>query len=690
MGKKNARPHKTSKKHATRKKDHANPRGVFEANPRGFGFVKTPEGDFFIPESKAGNALDGDLVEIAPMTSGGRKNIRNIDHGKYGATRAASAAKRDEAKIVRVLERKHETIIGRYEVAGPFGVVVPDDPRIKHDIFTLRSQNPDIEDGSYVRVRIVEYPTRKSSATGVIEEVLGHAGDEKLSMERIIARHNLETEFSAEACAEAAAARLEVETALGNGYRDIRDRFIFTIDPDDAKDFDDALSIKQLDDGTYRLGVHIADVSAYVGWATSLDLDARKRATSVYLADRVIPMLPPELSENLCSLRPGEERLCMTCDVHLDAKAQVIDYDLYPAVMRSTIRLTYGEALSLLQGADASDDLQKKLSALEIGDGALPLQEALTICSSLAKARTKKREGLGGIEFSTREARIMLDEEGHPTGIAVREKDDATTLIEEAMILANEIVATHLENHDAPCAYRVHEAPARDALANLLPTLQEFSWFSKEDGRSLLTGNPFAIQKILKACEGRTEQELVTMLMLRAMMRALYSPENSGHYGLGLKSYCHFTSPIRRYPDLIVHRMLKAQLGFAQPALKSQIAQLGWLCEHASEMERVAEAASFDSQKVKMAEYMAPFVGQEFDAMISGVMSYGLYVRLDDCIEGLVPVRTLGDEYFVYDEDRHILKGSETNTTYRLAERMRVRLTEVDQALARLDFVIVA
>ncbi len=645
---------KRRKTKPTRSKAHSYPRGVFEASSRGFGFVKTPEGDFFVPQSKVRDAMDGDTVEVSPIAVRGARKGHND--------------RRDEARIVRVIERGHSTLVGRYEVAEPFGIVVPDDPRIRHDVFTQRAANPEIPDGAMVRVRILEYPTRKSAAFGEVVEVLGHSDDAALVIERVIARHNLDTVFSADALAEAAEAKLDVDGAIASGYRDIRDRYVFTIDPSDAKDFDDALSIKEIAPGKYRLGVHIADVSAYVEWASAIDLDARKRATSVYLPDRVIPMLPPALSENLCSLRPGEDRLCMTADLFVDENANLLDYDFYPAVMCSRLRLTYDEALaSLVSGGGQAAD-------------------KLAICSKLAKARQKHRESLGGIEFSTKEAKVKLDDKGVPIGIDIREKNDATELIEEAMIFANEVVATHLFQRDHPCAYRDHESPAVEALARLVPTLQEFKWFTTDDTAAVRTGSPFAIQRVLGECKGRAEEELVTMLMLRAMMRAVYSPQNAGHYGLGLAAYCHFTSPIRRYPDLIVHRMLKHALGLRQPDFGGQTKSLKWLCEHSSDMEREAEAASLDAQKTMMAQYMEQFIGDEFDAIIAGVASYGIYVRLDNCVEGLVHVRSLGDEYFAYNEDRQTLRGVESNTTYRLGQRIHVRLTEIDSQLARIDF----
>lgn len=721
------RKHK-SKKHSTRSKPKGAPRGTFEANPRGFGFVKTAEGEFFIPESKTRDAMDGDVVEVAPVRSD-RKKLPGaksaIAPGKRGMGARPHAGKRDEARVVRVVERRHTELIGTYEIAEPFGIVVPEDPRIKHDVFTQRSKNPDIESGTMVRVRILEYPTRKSAAVGEVIEVFDEGAASDLSIERIVSRYNLETAFSEGSLSEASAAKLDVGAALASGYRDIRDRFVFTIDPTDAKDFDDALSLERVAEGEFRLGVHIADVSAYVDWGSSIDLDARRRATSVYLADRVIPMLPPELSENLCSLRPGEDRLCMTVDLTLDAKARLLDYDIYPAIMRSSARLTYDQAQMLLDeldegqaravlageggaegacggasGAERSADSAQSApeggatiasapTSVSVPTPIDPLTWRLAACSQLGQARAAHRESQGGLEFSTKEAKVALDADGHAIGIVVREKTQATELIEEAMIFANEVVATYLADREMPCAYRVHEAPAADALEGLVPILQEFKWFTSEMAHGLPTGNPHVIQRVLDECDGRSEQEMVTMLVLRAMMRATYTPENGGHYGLGLRCYCHFTSPIRRYPDLMVHRMLKQALGFAQQGFKDQAKSLKWLCEHSSEMERNAEAASFDSQKAKIAEYMAAFVGEEFDAIVSGVVSYGLYVRLENCAEGLVPVRTLGDEYFAFDEAKHQLRGVESNAAYHLGQRVNVRLVEADPDLARLDFVLI-
>ena len=656
-----------SRKHATRSKPKSYLSGTFMATSQRFGFVRTKDEEFFIPASKCKDAMDGDVVEISVADPRGSKRGKL----KKGNERNLTSSKRVEARIVRVLERKHSEVIGRFEVAPPFGVVIPDDPRIKHDIFTRLSDSPDIKDGSTVRVQILEYPTRRSAATGKVVEVFSEDDSSALQAEKIIARYNLPSSFPEEVLEKAKDATLDVEGALEKGYRDIRDRFTLTIDPADAKDFDDALSIEEVSPGEFRLGVHIADVSAYVPWSGVIDAEAQKRATSVYLADRVIPMLPPKLSEELCSLRPEEDRLCMTCDLYIDEHANLLDCSLYPAVMRSDLRLTYEHAQEMIE-SDANDEVSNKLRLL----------------SYLAKERERDREAFGGIEFNTEEAKVVIDDDGKVVDIKVRQKTDATKLVEEAMIFANEAVATYLYTNDFPCAYRDHERPSSDSLSALVPVFQEFKWFKSDMTEELSAGNPHMIAHILDVVKGRIEEQMITMMLLRAMMRAVYSPENEGHYGLGLKAYCHFTSPIRRYPDLIVHRMLKSALEFKQKGMKGQVAALSFLCEHSSEMERNAEAASFDSQKQKMVEYMEPRIGESFDAVISGVVSYGLYVRLGNCVEGLVPVRTLGSEYFVFNEARHELRGSETNQTYRLGMPVHVKLVSADVALSRLDFAM--
>ncbi len=658
---------------ATRRKPQANPTGVLMSRAEGYGFVQTAEGEYFIAERARGGAFDGDLVEVAPLA---RKGASRRGRGATDAGAADDGAGLPAARVVRVIDRAHDTVVGRYEVADPFGVVVPADPRIPYDVFTMRADYPDVPDGALVRVRIAQFPTAKSAATGHIEEVIAEAADDaRVGVDLIIARHKLETVFSKGALAEAAAATVDEEGALAAGYRDLRDRFVFTIDPADAKDFDDALSLEYLEgEGLWRLGVHIADVSHYVPWNSSVDLDARRRATSVYLADRVVPMLPFDLSDDVCSLAPGVVRRSMTVDLYLNDEAAFVRADIYPALIRSDARLSYGEADAILV------DYKETIAA----GGELAWR--LVQCSRLARLRDEARERAGGIDFATTEAKVVLDGEGRPADIALRRKTDATRLVEEAMILANETVAGYLEARGFPCLYRVHEAPASDALGSLIPVFQEFPWFTRPMEARLVAGNAATIQEVLAASAGRSEGELVSSLLLRAMKRAVYRPENLGHYGLASEVYCHFTSPIRRYPDLVVHRMLRAALTRRPEKFDQEVAALPWIAEHSSDMERVADEAARQSQELLMIEYLAQFIGQAFSAVVSGVAAWGLYARLECTAEGLLPVRALGEEYFAFDPVRYTLTGEDTGKVYRLGQRVPVVLKVADPATTTLEF----
>ncbi len=692
-----------------RRSPRSNPRGVLIARAGGFGFVSTAEGEFFVPASAMGGAFDGDLVELAPLPSrrgGGRPGA---------AGRGRREEEKPAARVVRVLDRAHDTVIGRYEVAEPFGVVVPEDTRIPYDIFTMRADHPEVPDGALVRVRVTQFPTRHTAATGVVEEVIGTAEAATLGVDVIVARHKLETEFSEAALAEARAAVLDAEGALSAGYRDLRDRVTLTIDPADARDFDDAISLDWVGEGApsgarrglWRLGVHIADVSHYVPWGCSLDLDARRRATSVYLVDRVIPMLPEELSNELCSLKPGEERRSMTVDLYLDDAGDLVRYEAYPALIRSDARLTYDEAQALIEAADVGEEAMDEgadggegrpeggARAAQLPSGALrpplaaadadPIAARVVAAARLARLRRGIRARAGALDFDTVEAKVQLDAEGAPLAIRLREKTDATELVEQAMVLANEAVARLLEERGFPCLFRVHEPPAPDALGGLVPVLQEFPWFTEEMAARLVTGDAHAIQAVLAASAGRAEGELVSMLLLRSQRRALYRPVNDGHYGLGLGSYAHFTSPIRRYPDLVVHRMLRAALTKRPQRFDQEVAALPWIGEHSSDMERVADEAARESQELKMVEYLANHVGESFPAVVSGVASYGIYARLECTAEGFLPMRALGREYFAFDAARHVLTGEETGRTFRLGQRLPVTLVRAEPATRKLE-----
>lgn len=680
---------KKRRKSPTRRRARAHPRGVLSVTMQGFGFVQCAEGEFFIPASKMAGAFDGDFVEVAPV---------HINHQHKQTYKGHQLGDRPTGRVLRVIHRHHESVIGRYEVAEPFGVVIPEDPRIPYDIFTLLKDNPDIEDGAMVRVRLLEYPSSKSAATGVIEEVLGSQESAHLDAEYVIARHQLETRFSEASHVQAKKATLDEAGAILAGYQDLRERVLFTIDPDDAKDFDDAVSFEEVAalkevpkeaKGTlWRVGVHIADVSHYVAWGSSIDLDARRRATSVYLADRVLPMLPEELSSDLCSLRPHEVRRSMTVDLYLDDRANLVYAEFYPALIRSAARLTYTQVQEFLEREGCSSATPAQTKSASLDPRFIPQEIAERICalSNIAKMRLVRRRRLGGLEFDTVEARVLLNADGHPYDVELRRKTDATSLIEEAMILANEAVAEFMNQEAFPCLYRTHEAPSIERLSELASLLQELPAYHKLDVGKFVLGDQSVLQGVLQTAQGRLEQELVTGLLLRCMKRAVYQPNCEPHYGLALNSYTHFTSPIRRYPDLVVHRMLKSCLFEKSATFDEEVHALKWVAEHSSHMECIAEAASRELQEMKMCELLQEHIGEVFDGVVSGVTTAGVFVRLPNSAEGLVPLRLLGNEYFAFDSVRHTLTGSDSGQEFRLGQQISVVLCGIEKRRRHIDF----
>lgn len=638
--------------------------------------MKTAEGEYFIPASKLYGAFPGDLVEVARV-SGAR------DRG-----RATSTTRKPTGRVVKIISRGTDRVIGRYEVAEPFGVVIPVDHRIPYDIFTFRKDDPTIEDGSLVEVEIVEFPSRNSAATGRVTRVIGKGETSDLEIDLIIAQHKLETEFSDQALEEVAACSLDVVSALESGYRDLRDRFIFTIDPVDARDYDDALSVEREGD-LIHLGVHIADVSGYVPFDSALDYDARRRGCSVYLVDRVIPMLPEALSNKLCSLVPAEDRLAVTVDVTLRASdAQVVSYDIFPSIINSKARLSYDQAQALIEVPESASQAEviEAFEEHEAPFGAISLDhetiqalaQKIACAKQLSDRLYAKRFAAGCMEFNRVEARAILDANNDPIGIRYRRRTDATKLIEEAMILANHLVAQWLTERSMPCIYRTHAAPGRDALFSLYEILQEFDAYKALDKTLFCAGNPHVLQQLLAIPVDEQTHELVSMLLLRSMKQALYSTTETGHYGLALEHYCHFTSPIRRYPDLMVHRMVKEALFSRSETFEAEKHSSAWIAEHSSEMERVAAKAEMQSQLVKLIEYLQGFVGERFETIIYNVSTFGVVLRMENTVQGFLPIEELGDEYFSYNPERGVLTGSDTGRTYRIGQKLEVILADAD------------
>ena len=626
--------------------------GRISMNRKGFGFVSAPEGDIYVGARDTHGAMHGDTVGIRVSGHGGK-------HGRSGT-------------VVKVLERANEMLVGRFERSGRLGVVIPSDPRIRHDVFVPQGSSAGAVTGDIVVVRLTAYPSRHNAAQGVVDEIIGHEGDPGLEIEIIIREHTLRTEFPPEALEAADAIVLDAQEALRDPTReDIRGWFTITIDPVDARDFDDAITCERIDGG-FRLGVHIADVSHYVPWDGPVDLEARKRATSVYLVDRVLPMLPEHLSNNICSLNPNEDRLSFSVVMDLDRDGVVTAYRLFRSVMRSDRRFNYDEVDGWLAGdAPFPDETSEAL-----------LRDFAQVAGKIGQRRVAR----GGLDFETVEAKVRLDEDGKPLEVVLRERTQATNMIEEAMILANEIVAGHMTEVGAPMVYRIHEDPDPDALSEVAVILREFDYPIKD----LYGASPATFQKIIKFAHGRPEKRLINSLVLRSLQRARYVHYLAPHFGLASEAYCHFTSPIRRYPDLLVHRLLAAQLaGVLDTDPAASISpELEWLSEHCSVMEREAESAEDESVALKLAELMAEHLGEEFEGIITGVYSYGLFVQLDNTAEGLVHVRTMADDYYHLDSERFLLRGEDRGAVYRLGQRVRVRILNVSVAEGRIDLEI--
>ena len=708
------RKHRGGNRHGpTRPRHTARLTGTVRITDAG-AFVETAEGTFRLTQRGVREAMGGDTVTVS------------LHRGPGGQPRAV---------VEGTISRAATSLVGTYDQAGPLGVVRPLDTRSHHDFFVLPQDSSAAEHGvaagDVVSARIVSYPSRFESGVVTIERKIGGADAPDLGIQCIMARYDLADGYPAEAVSEAEACALDVESALEDPLRrDIRDRFVMTIDPVDARDFDDAISVERTARGGWRLGVHIADVSHYVPWGSHVDMEARRRSTSVYLADRVLPMLPEALSNDLCSLRPDVDRLAFTVDIELDRRGRVRDFAAYPSAIRSRVRTDYEAVDALLAredgagapgtegvpcpegtpgaGADATAQAAARAARARAAAAAhgVDLVSFLRDADALARARLRIRHARGAIDFETVEVHAVLDDEGRPQRIAVRERTRATSLIEEAMLLANECVAGWLSDRGLDAAYRVHEAPAADELAAASKTLAEIGAIDRGSAAAIRAGDPSAIEAAVEGARGTGFAPLVNALLLRAMQRAVYRPHNLGHFALGAEAYCHFTSPIRRYPDLLVHRELKRQLAFdrlGRAAARERAAALTGtgdqslarvlpqLCRHASTQERLADAAAHASQKVKVAQYYAARVGERLAGSVSWIDRMGAFVRLDETgAEGLVRMADLGgDEWWDLDEDLLMLVGSSTGRAISLGTRVIVEVAAANPVRGHVDLRLV-
>lgn len=631
--------------------------GVFSGNARGFGFVaiEGQEEDVFIPADRTGGALHGDRVQIV------------IDSEGRGG--------RPEGTVVRILEHANETLVGTYEKGKGYGFVIPDNQRISKDIFIPQGCSQGAVSGHKVMVKIRDFGEKKGKKPeGVITEILGHIHDPGVDILSIVRAYNLPEDFPGAVKNQLKQIPDEVKKDSWAGRKDLRDLPTVTIDGEEAKDLDDAISIERAGDG-YLLGVHIADVSHYVQEHTPLDEEAFKRGTSVYLVDRVIPMLPHKLSNGICSLNEREDRLALSCLMEIDSQGNVTGHEIAETVIRSDRRMTYTAVNAIV----TDHDPQVTAEYAEFAEMFLLMKE-------LADILRKKRHARGSIDFDFPESKIVLDEKGKPLEIKAYERNAATRIIEDFMLLANETVAEDYFWQELPFLYRTHDKPDEDRMKRLGTFINNFGYVLRMPGGQVY---PKEIQKLLDKVEGTPEELLISRLTLRSMKQAKYTTENTGHFGLAARYYTHFTSPIRRYPDLQIHRIIKESLhgGLTGKRISHYEKILPQVAVQTSALERRADEAERETDKLKKVQYMERFIGQEFEGVISGVTSWGFYVELPNTVEGLVHISELRDDYYVFLEERYELSGEMTGKTYKLGQTIRVQLTGCDRFSKTIDFI---
>lgn len=633
--------------------------GKFQGHQRGFGFVIADEErpDIFIPADNVNGAMNGDKVLA--------KVLKEENKGK-----------KCEGEIARIIERSNKTIIGTYEDSKNFGFVVADDKRIAQDIFIPKAERNGAKTGQIVIAEITEWPEKRRNPEGRIIEILGNKGDKGIDILTIIKKHKLPEEFPIKVEAYADNIAEEIPEEEYKRRTDLRDLRMVTIDGEDAKDLDDAVSIEILANGNYRLGVHIADVSHYVKEKNPLDKEALKRATSVYLIDRVIPMLPKKLSNGVCSLNPKVDRLTLSCFMEIDKKGKTVDHEILETIIKTNERMTYTDVTKILR--DKDEETIKKYEYL---------YEDFKHMEDLCNILNKKRMGRGAIDFDFEECKIILNEFGKPIEIKPYERAIANRVIEEFMLTANETVAEHMFWLNVPFVYRIHEDPDEEKLIH-------FSEFAHNLGYAMKWGqeiHPRMLQEVIASVKGKKEEMVLSTLLLRSMMKAKYSPECSGHFGLAAKYYCHFTSPIRRYPDLMIHRVIKEVIngGLSEGRVEKLRKEVDIAAKQSSDMERVAMEAEREVDDLKKAEYMSERIGQEFEGIISSVTNFGLFVELPNTIEGLVHMSSLDDDYYVFDERHLTLVGERTKKMYRLGEEVKIIVSKVDLASHEVYFDIV-
>ena len=633
-------------------------KGTMRVNKKGFGFVEVEnmEDDIYVSQDNINGAIHDDIV-LVEITS-----KMTLD--------------RLEGRILKIIKRQVQRYVGEitFDNKGK-GHIILDDSKVKLNIEIKKEDSLNAVDGHKVVVELGKRLNNNTKYEGKVVEIIGHKNDPGVDILSIIFKYNINVDFPDDVKEEVSNMTMEVSEDELEGRRDLRGEEIFTIDGDDTKDIDDAISIKKLANGHYELGVHIADVSYYVKEGSPLDNEAMERGTSVYLVDRVIPMLPHELSNGICSLNPNVDRLAMSCVMEFDGSGKQISYEIFPSVICSRIQMTYKNVNSILE---------KNV----VPEGYESYENSLRLMAELAKILRKAKTRRGYIDFGVDEAKILVDEKCVPTDIILRERGVGENLIEDFMIAANECVATHIYFMNLPFVYRVHEVPKEEKIRSFLGFIGTLGYQVPGDIKDT---RPTTMQKLLEFLHDKPEFKILSSLLLRSMQKAVYKPENLGHYGLASSCYTHFTSPIRRYPDTTVHRLLRTYLiegKMDMATIRKWEEKLVYITEHSSSRERAAVDCEREVEDMKMAEYMEEHIGEEFEGMISSVTSFGMFVELDNLIEGLVPLRDMKD-FFHYDEERMTLTGERSNIKYSIGERVVVKVIRASKEEKTIDFEVV-
>ena len=635
--------------------------GTYRKNQKGFGFVKleNQEEEVYISRDNSLNALNGDTVSIQILNDSNK-----------------TENKKEEGKIIKIIRHEKDTVVGTFQKNRNFGFVVPDDKNFGTDIFVSKSNWGKARNNHKVLVKILEYPKKGKNAEGKIVEVLGGVNEAGVDMLSLIKQYELPYKFPEEVVAEAKAFGTQIDKADLPNRKDLRQDIIFTIDGEDAKDLDDAIHVEKLPNGNYKLDVHIADVSHYVREKTELDKEAYLRGTSIYMLGRVIPMLPRELSNGICSLNAGQDRYTLSCSMEITPKAKIISSDIYKSVINVTERMSYTDVQKII---DRSDEEVLKKYEKYINE--------FDLMAELATILKEKRKENGYLNLDIPESKITLDENGFAIDVNKYETYFANEIIEQFMLAANETVAEKFYWLQAPFIYRNHEAPDLDKVKELNKMLYNFGYkirISKED---IIYPNEFA--KILEDVKGKETEKVVSNIILRTLRVAKYEAENKGHFGIASKYYCHFTSPIRRYPDLFIHRIISKYLDNDYMVNEFWIKKYEKRAENCSERERTATKVEREAEDIKKAEFMENKIGEEYEGIISSVTNFGIFVELENTIEGLIRYEILGDEYFIYNEERKEAIGEMSHKIYKIGDKVKIRVTDANKLLRKIDFELV-